>query len=255
MKPFRTATFLALAGVVLTLCACTSDEYSVILRGITPPDRADCSYKPAGDNALFTTMGAIDLSLPAGRYVAGVQVSNFIVMSTPNTQMMTQSAMPDLHLNASDIIPRYVHARMRAPKEDGTGAAFGDYQWTVELSGMVIPAGAGPSAPGSGALAVELIPNSVLSDKIAMDGNIPLAPGDPDARVIVDFYLQFDTGSGSTVYSSNLSFALKICFGCLNGFAGLDPTTCTTGKYINPYTTDQVCLPGQDEPVACDSGT
>lgn len=242
MKTSRIAPTLALAGAALTMWACTSDEYSILLRGISLPDKSDCAYNVASDNDVFLSQGVLDLSFPAGRYVVGVQVNNYIEISTPNTEMMTSSALPGLALNASDIIPRYAHARMRAPKEDGTGATFGDYQWTVELTGMVIPAGESPLSPGRGVVVFELVPNSVFAAQISGDKFVPIAVGDPDARAIIDFYIQFDTGSGSTVYSSTMSFMLKICYGCLNGFTNLDPSTCV----FPDCTVTGACFPGQD---------
>ena len=75
----------------------------------------------------------------------------------------------------------------------------------------------------------ELIPFNVFVNTLIPEPNIPIQVGDPTIRVVLDFYIEFSTLSGSTVYSNQFSYSLEFCYGCLDGL-------------VSPYDTPKKCL-------------
>ena len=259
MKPSRIAVTAALVAAGLALFSCTSDEYGVIIRGLTPPESGGggCSYKVASETDVFQANGIMDVAFPGVQYLVGAQMYNYLQLSTPNVDMMQQSATRTLHLNANDVIPRYAHVRLRQPNETGTGAKFGSYTWTVELGGSIIPAAGGVTSPGEGVVVFDLIPASVMAGALS-NAALPVALGDDYVHAVADFYVEFNSASGATVYSSTFSFPLSFCFGCLNGLGWADdtkttpksPADCLVGGGSLSW-----CSPGQDAWVTCKAVT
>ncbi|MBI5529761.1 MAG: hypothetical protein HY897_25830 [Deltaproteobacteria bacterium] len=244
---------LVLAAAALTVPSCMADEYGILIRGLTNPAdwENDCVWSVASGADVFKAIGRIDLSFSGARYLAGVQVYNNLVESTPNTSMMSMSAIGTLHLDANAVVPRRAYGRIRSPDEANTGAAFGEYEWSAEITGDPITSAKSADMPGSGVVLFELIPNGVIANLLALDPNAPFQEGDPPARAMVDFYLEFSTISGDTVYSSTFTYAMEICFGCLNGMGrgSLEEGCDAEGEGCD--IAGNLCSPGQDAATYC----
>jgi hypothetical protein len=244
---------LILLAAALSVPSCMADEYSIVIRGLTAPSdwEDECGWSVATGTEAFLAIGRLDLSFSGARYIAGVQVYNNLIESTPNTAMMTMSAVGPLHLDANSVVPRRAYGRIRVPDEANTYSAFGEYEWSTEVTGVPIQSAKSADMPNAGLVLFELIPNSVVANLIAADLNAPFQIGDPPARAMVDFYLEFSTLSGDTVYSSTFTYAMEICFGCLNGLGkGSVEEGCEkecTGCELKGNT----CSPGQDVATVC----
>lgn len=96
----------------------------------------------------------------------------------------------------------------------------------------------GSVAPGQRAVASA----DILPPEIGADLGEGLIAGE-SKLVIIHVQASARTGDGRRVTSNEMQFPVTICNGCLS-------TVCPTGFQLK---TDSVCLPGQDDPKACEA--
>jgi hypothetical protein len=238
------------------MAGCASD-FMITIKGLTDPD-STCVYKPQSESsAIFRAQGYLDLMFLEStvyqmRYIAGTQVANYLNNSVPQQAASGQSVIPELYVNANDIYPRKAHAKLRKAHDVKTQSpGFGTYEWVVEMSGNPIQAAQSATSPGIGVVLFELIPYSVIANIISLDttGPAPIAKGDPEVRVVLDFYIEFETSSGNLVNSNVYTFSLVLCYGCL---APTDHFSMRTMKCDDGYAlSGNLCSPGQDSYLTC----
>jgi hypothetical protein len=248
---FKFFTLIIAAAVIGHGCA--APEIGVIVQGLSDPD-SSCVYTPStGTGTVYRAEGYLDLkflesSVYQMKYIAGVNVNNYLQNSIPTTTQ-SGSIIPPLYVNGSDVFPSKAHVKVRKPNEQQTDASFGTYQWVVEMSGSPIQASTSPTSPTSGIVLFELMPYNVIANIIANDPSAPASPGDGDVRIAVDFSIQFLSGGGNILYSNTYTYMINLCYGCLAPTSNFSMVKmqCTDGYAI----AGNLCSPGQDAAIAC----
>jgi len=249
----KKGTYAILAGFTLFLAvvtgSCSVPSDAVTIRGLTPPDSTNCTYKPAGDSDVFVAIGTLDLyflNLTNLRYIGGVQVYNWMPDSTP--QATVPIITGNLFINGNDVYAKRAYVTIRKPSEKGTGANFSTISWTVELSSNQISSSQGTGSPTAGLVLFDLIPTNVI-EQIEASPFAP-APGE-STRTVVEFYVQFEAAGGGTVYSNTYQYSLKLCNGCLFPSYCCDTTDPIDVCIRKIQTSCTSCTWGQDSLPAC----
>lgn len=253
MRRYVAKTLFFVLVVAFAVHGCSAPEFGVVVRGLSDPDES-CVYKPStGNDTVFRAEGYLDLkflesSVYQVRYIAGVQVDNYLQNSVPQTSS-GQSIIPPLYINGSDIYPSKVYVTARKPNEKQTGVSFGTYQWVVEVSGSPIAASTSATSATSGIVLFELIPFNVIANTLANDPSAPASAGDGEVKIAIDFNIQFLTGAGNIVHSSTYTYIIALCYGCLAPTSNFSMVKmqCTNGATL----AGNLCSPGQDMPITC----
>ena len=254
----RIKTVLGLTVLVIAwtfTASCYMPETNVSIRGFSDPDDT-CAYTTSTSNTdNFRTLGTLDLMYLSSKvyqvkYIAGAQIFNWLINTvSTESQSSGESVIPNLYYNVNDAFPKGVRVTLSAPAEIGTGANFGTYEWTLDVSGEDIPAGTDGITPGTGLVLFQMIPYNVIANVIAMDPAAPLDPG-KDVRVTMEMVMYFRTTSGWDIKSNNYKYMLTLCNGCLHPDPNLDiaKMQCPDGFVM----AGNLCSPGQDLPTWCE---
>ncbi|MFA6033444.1 MAG: hypothetical protein WC889_11140 [Myxococcota bacterium] len=213
----KKGTYATMLGIILVLAvitgSCSVPSDAVTIRGLTPPDSSTCAYKPASDSDVFIMIGTLDLyflNLTNLHYTGGVQVFNWMPDSTPLPA--TPDILGNLFVNGNDVYAKKAYVTLRKPSEKGTGANFNTISWTVEVSSNKVSSAGGANSPTGGLVLFDLIPTNVVEQIEAS----PFAPAlNETTRVVVEFYVQFESAGGNTVYSNTYQYDMNLCNGCL----------------------------------------
>jgi hypothetical protein len=200
--------------VVLALSGCSSDgeepSGDLFIRSVLAMEPGDCAIF-ANPDATMLPFGFLDTSF-GGSYFAPLLVGN---------------SLPD---DARGASLRAASVRLQA--EGGELTAF-----TWEGTGFVPPASGGE--PGWGAMFVELVPAGLVT------------PGPfTGVRITAKVRVSGELAGGTSVESSELTFPITVCDGCLIAFPA-DAVDVATGQCVGESPVPPPCMIGQDSATDC----
>ncbi len=215
--------------VCLLLVGCTAGNASVEIQKRVQPDAVTtCKFSP--DNDTFLGSGVLDVSQAA-------MPSYQMVLTVRNNMTDTLAASPSSLAQARAWQPYIARVQVN-PKsfidEFGPNPPLPAVQYGVATptnGASIDPAG------GTATVAVEAVPGA-LGSQLAM-----LVPaGQPSKTIVLALTLEGKTLEGMYVDSSEFTFPLVVCSGCLAA------PTCATGQVLTPTN----CFsPYQDSAPVC----
>jgi hypothetical protein len=203
---------VALAALALSGCSGDSEEPrgDLFLRSVLALEPGSCEIF-ANPDAPMLPFGILDTSF-GGSYFAPLLVGN----SLPN--------------DARGASLRAASVRLQADGSDLTA-------FTWEGPGFVPPAKGGE--PGWGAMFVELVPAGLVAPEPVRE-----------VRISAKVRVSAELAGGARVESSELTFPIKVCNGCLIAFPS-DAVDLTTGRCVGESPAPPPCMIGQDSAMDC----
>jgi hypothetical protein len=207
------------ASASLLSGGCADNESMLFVRAVLAWPPGQCVINP-DPTSLIRLGGVLDRAFRSN-YIAPLLIGNQLTVRGDRDTLRTESSRITLRGAVVEI-------------KDRQGNRLEHY--TADGTGFVDP-GDG-SSPGFGLMSVELIPPSA---------NLP-----DDSDVIVGVRVFGDTLGGREIESSELTFPIFVCRGCLVSYPSIavDPDTreCVGGEEpADP----PPCVVGQDDPVDC----
>lgn len=216
-------TALTLSTAAFVAPGCAENDSMMFIVGVMVVEPPSCSVRPDATSVL-QARGILDRAFTSG-YTGALLVGNQLTQRGSREQLRTET---------SRVALRGAEIRIETP----AGAQLAEFS-TVG-TGFVDPAsGADPSYS---AMFVDLIPSSV-------SGSLP------DGRVVVKVRVFGDTLGGEEVTSSELSYPIDICTGCLVFYpaSAADPTSptymCSGAALTEDF--EPPCQIGQDQMIPC----
>lgn len=230
---FSSRGVACLAACALASAGCVDNDTSLTVEGVLAAQAPQCTFTPdPGSIQLFS--GALDVALNP-TYSAVVLVGN---------QLTPSSNKVELRSEAQAIVLEGAEVRVT----DRTGREVGS-PYTVEFGGFVRPSDS--EAPGYGLAYVELLRRSDLSESDIER----IESGNP--KSYVSRVRVFGTTLGGLeVTSSEYSFPIEVCYGCLISYpvealiVDADDTV-VCGDTASDVEADPPCTIGQDAFVDC----
>lgn len=220
---FVTAALTASSFAAL-LPSCAENDSMMFIVGVMAVEAPACTVRPDATSVLQAG-GVLDRAFTSG-YTGALLVGNQLTQRGSREQLRTET---------SRVALRGAEVRI----ETSAGGQLAEFS-TIG-TGFVDPAAG--SDPAYSAMFVDMIPSSVSA-------------GLPDGRVVAKVRVFGDTLGGEEVTSSELSYPIDICTGCLvdyptNAAVPTEPTYMCGISMVPGETEQRPCQLGQDQPIPC----
>jgi hypothetical protein len=205
---------------------------------------ANCQAE-ASDSGLFQSRGVLDLVLPLGQYTMHPILRN----QMPPSTLANRRQVQDLRVDTNDVALEKAQIRYSFPNPTiaPDNPKFVEEGITVFISGTV--------SSGGGLTAVAL---PVLDFELAqaLDAKVePRSADNPSPRFTMLAKVQISgrTLDGAPLVSSEFTFPLDICRGCLLTFPSVAavPGAGPNCRGVTPFVGEHPCLVGQDKRIDC----
>ncbi len=199
---------------------CADNKSGLFIRGVIAVTAPACDAK-ADPSAATLGGGLMDVAL-TNEYWAALLVGNQLTERGSRDQVRTETSRVTIRGAVVTV----------ANASGGTLKAY-----TTDATGFIDPASG--TTPGYGVVWVKIVPASL--------------PLNSDMTVTVKVHVFGDTLGGKHIESTDLTYPITTCSGCLVSFPSnaYDPANPGAGCTGDPGGATQPCFTGQDAPIDC----
>jgi hypothetical protein len=218
------ASVLAL-GSLMVANGCATNDSSLFLVGVLDISSTTCVGKPDPSAALLAG-GVLDDAFKKN-YAAIVLVGNQLVRRGSHDQLRTETARVDL-----------LGAEVRLESIDAR-TVYDTY--STNGTGFIDPASG--ETPGYASMLVNVLPDVELAK----------LPAFRPLQIVAKIRVFGNSLGGQSITSSELSFPIGICTGCLIDYFAdaTNPDLCAAPSAVTGTTAADICDFGQDQRVPC----
>lgn len=200
---------------------CADNKSALFIRGVEVVTSPSCEAK-AEPTAATWGGGLMDVAL-TNHYWAALIVGNQLTERGSRSQVRTETSRVTIRGAVINIV------------DPATGKSR--LKFTTDATGFVDPASG--TTPGYGVVWAKIIP-----------GSLGLGP---NQNVTVKVHVFGDTLGGREIESTDLTYPVSTCNGCLVSFPSdaYDPANPSAGCTGDPGSATEPCFIGQDQPVDC----
>lgn len=218
-RHFFLAAILCGAGL-MAASGCADNKSALFIRGVEVVQAPSCEAKADPTSSMWGG-GMMDVAL-THEYWAPLLVGNQLTERGSREQVRTETSRVTIRGAVVDV-------------ETSQGKSLTDY--TIDATGFIDPASG--TTPGYGVVWAKIIPPSL---------NLPA-----NTTVTVKVHVFGDTLGGRSIESTDLTYPVSTCNGCLVSFpsGAYDPANPSAGCTGDPSGAVEPCFPGQDQPIDC----
>ncbi len=218
-RHFFSAAILFGAGL-MAASGCADNKSALFIRGVVQVQAPGCDAK-ADPTTTMWGGGMLDVAL-THVYWAPLLVGNQLTERGSRDQVRTETSRVTIRGAVVDVM-------------NAKGDTLTSY--TTDATGFVDPASG--TTPGYGIVWAKIIPSS-----LNLQAN---------TTVTVKVHVFGDTLGGRSIESTDLTYPISTCQGCLVSFPSnaYDPANPSAGCTGDPSGATTPCYPGQDVPIDC----